>query len=81
VVVRDRRRREDVTPAGRVTKGGSSYEVLMEEGAPERVAPAVFRFPQREEFPREQTVLFLLRWYLKYAEHHMYSSIVLFIFL
>jgi hypothetical protein len=28
----------------------------LEEGVPERVAPAVFGFPQRGEFPGEQTV-------------------------
>jgi hypothetical protein len=41
----------------------------MEEGVPERVAPAVFGFPQSREFPGEQTVWCLLRRYSKYAEH------------
>jgi hypothetical protein len=40
----------------------------LEEGVPERVAPAVFSIPQRREFPGEQTVRFLLRRYSKYAE-------------
>jgi hypothetical protein len=53
----------------------------LEGGVLERVAPAVFGFPQRGEFPGEQTVWFFLRQYSKYAEHHMYSSIVLLIFL
>jgi hypothetical protein len=41
----------------------------LEEGVPERVAPAVFGILQRREFPGEETVRFLLRWYSKYAEH------------
>jgi hypothetical protein len=53
----------------------------LEEGVPERVALAVFGFPKRGEFPGEQTVWFLLWQYSKYAEHHMYSSIILIIFL
>jgi hypothetical protein len=53
----------------------------LEEDVPKRVAPAVFGTPQRREFPREQTVRFLLRQYSKYAEHHMYSSIISRIFL
>jgi hypothetical protein len=32
----------------------------LEEDVPQRVAPAVFRTPQRREFPGEQTVRFLL---------------------
>jgi hypothetical protein len=39
------------------------------EGVPERDARAVFGFPQKREFPREQTVWSLLRLYLKYAEY------------
>jgi hypothetical protein len=35
----------------------------------ERDAPAVFGFPQRREFPGEQTVWCLLRQYSKYADH------------
>jgi hypothetical protein len=42
---------------------------------PQRVAPAVFA-EQRREFPGEQTVR-----YSKYADHHVYSSIVSRIFL
>jgi hypothetical protein len=41
----------------------------LEEGVPERVAPTVFRIPQRRKFPGEQTVRFLLQRYFKYAEH------------
>jgi hypothetical protein len=41
----------------------------LEEGVPERVAPAAFGFLQRREFPGEQTVWFFLGWYSKYAEH------------
>jgi hypothetical protein len=41
----------------------------LEEGVQERVAPVVFRFLQRREFPGEQTVWCLLRRYLKYAAH------------
>jgi hypothetical protein len=37
----------------------------MEEGVPERVAPAVCGFPQRTEFSREQTVWVLLWLYSK----------------
>jgi hypothetical protein len=36
---------------------------LWRRGVPQRVAAAVFEFPQREEFPREQPVWFLLRQY------------------
>jgi hypothetical protein len=36
----------------------------LEEGVPGRTALAVFGFPQRGEFPGEQTV-----WFSKYAEH------------
>jgi hypothetical protein len=41
----------------------------LEEGVPERVAPAIFGFQQRREFLGEQTVWFLLQRYSKYAEH------------
>jgi hypothetical protein len=41
----------------------------LEEGVPERAALAVFEFPQRREFPREQTVWCLLLQYSKYTEH------------
>jgi hypothetical protein len=61
MVVRDRRRRGEVTPA--------EFYCSLEEGVPGRTAPAVFIFPQRGEFPREQTLWFLLRRYSKYAEH------------
>jgi hypothetical protein len=74
VVVRDRRRREEVAPA--------EFYCSLEEGVPERVAPAVFGFPQRREFPGEHTVWcllemcrtpqetgFLLRRYSIHAEH------------
>jgi hypothetical protein len=42
---------------------------LLEEAVPERVAPAVFGILKRREFPREETVRFLLGRYSKYAEH------------
>jgi hypothetical protein len=61
VVVRDRRRRGVVTPA--------EFYCSLEEGVPERVAPAVIEFPQRKEFPGEKTVWCLLRRYSKYAEY------------
>jgi hypothetical protein len=61
MVVRDRRRRGEVAPA--------EFYCSLEEGVPERVAPAIFGFPQRREFPGEQTVWFLVRRYSKYAEH------------
>jgi hypothetical protein len=48
----------------------------LEEDVPQRVAPAVFRTLQRREFPREQTVRFLLRRYSKYAEHHVFSKLL-----
>jgi hypothetical protein len=54
----------------------AEFYCSLEEGIQESVATAVFRFPQRGEFPGEQTVWFLLQLYSKYAEHHMYSSIV-----
>jgi hypothetical protein len=41
----------------------------LEEGVPGRTSPVVCRFPQRGEFPIEQTVWFLLQPYSKYAEH------------
>jgi hypothetical protein len=41
----------------------------LEEGVLERVAPEVFGFPKRREFPGEQTVWCLLRWYSKYADY------------
>jgi hypothetical protein len=47
----------------------AEFYCSLEEGVPERVAPAVFGFPQRREFPGEQTVWRLLRRYSKYAEH------------
>jgi hypothetical protein len=56
VVVRNRRRRGEVAPV--------EFNCSLE-----RVAPAVFGFSQRREFPGEQTLWFLLRRYLKYAEH------------
>jgi hypothetical protein len=61
VVIRDRRRREEAPPA--------EFYCSLEEGVPERVALAVFRFPQRRELSGEQTVWCLLRRYSKYAEH------------
>jgi hypothetical protein len=61
VVVRDRRRRGEVAPA--------EFYCFFEEGVPGRTSLVVFGFPQRGEFPREQTVWFLLRQYSKYAEH------------
>jgi hypothetical protein len=61
VVVIDRRRRGEVAPA--------EFYCSLEEGVLERVAPAVFGFPQRREFPGEETVWCLLRRYSKYAEH------------
>jgi hypothetical protein len=61
MVVRDRRRRGEVAPA--------EFYCSLEEGVPERVARAVFGFPQRREFPGEQTVWCLLRRYSKYPEH------------
>jgi hypothetical protein len=61
MVVRDRRRRGEIAPV--------EFYCSLEEGVPERVAPAVFGFPQRKEFPREQTFWCLLWPYLKYAEH------------
>jgi hypothetical protein len=51
-VVRDCRRRGEVAPA--------EFYCSLEEGVLERVAPALFGFPQRREFPGEQTVWFLL---------------------
>jgi hypothetical protein len=60
VVVRDHRRRGEVAPA--------EFYCSLEEGVPERVAPAVYGFPQRREFPGVQTVWCLLRQYSKYAE-------------
>jgi hypothetical protein len=60
VLVRDRRRRGEIALA--------EFYCSLEEGVLERVAPAVFGFPQRREFPGEQTVWCLLRWYSKYAE-------------
>jgi hypothetical protein len=41
-----------------------SSTALWRRGAPESVAPAVFRFPQRGEFPGEQPVWFLFWRYL-----------------
>jgi hypothetical protein len=61
VVVRDRRRREEVATA--------EFYCSFKEDVPGRNAPAVFGFPQRGEFPGEQTVWLLLRQYSKYPEH------------
>jgi hypothetical protein len=61
VVVRDRRRRGEVAPA--------EFYCSLENSVPERVALAVSGFPQRRDFPGEQTVWFLLWRYSKYAEH------------
>jgi hypothetical protein len=36
-----------------------SPTTLLRRSVPERVAPAVFKFPQRGEFPKEKPVLFL----------------------
>jgi hypothetical protein len=47
----------------------AEFYCSLEKGGPGRTAPAVFRFRQRGEFPGEQTVRFLLRRYLKYAQH------------
>jgi hypothetical protein len=47
----------------------AEFYCSLEEGIPERVAPAVFGIPQRREFPGEQSVWFLLQRYSKYAEH------------
>jgi hypothetical protein len=47
----------------------AEFYCSLEEGVPERVAPAVFGIPQRREFPGEHTVRFLLWRYLKRAEH------------
>jgi hypothetical protein len=59
-MVRDRRRR------GEVLQHTAQH---IEEGVTRRTAPVVFGFPQRGEFPGEQTVRFLLWRYSKYAEH------------
>jgi hypothetical protein len=40
-----------------------SSTAFWRKGVPERVATAVFGFPQGGEFPREQPDWFLLRWY------------------
>jgi hypothetical protein len=48
----------------------AEFSFSLEEDVPQRVALAVCGTPQRGEFPREQTVRFLLRRYSKYAEHH-----------
>jgi hypothetical protein len=40
-----------------------SYTALWRRGVPERVAPAVFGFSQRGEFPGERPVWILLWWY------------------
>jgi hypothetical protein len=61
VVVRDCRRRGEVALA--------EFYCSLEEGVLGRTAPAVFGFPQRGEFPREQTVWFLLPCYSKYTKH------------
>jgi hypothetical protein len=42
----------------------AEFYCSLEEGVPERVAPEVFGFPQRREFPGEQTVWCLLQRYL-----------------
>jgi hypothetical protein len=61
MVVRDHRRRGEVAPA--------EFYCSLKEGVLGRTAPVVFGFPHRREFPGEQSVWFLLRWYSKYAEH------------
>jgi hypothetical protein len=61
MVVRDCRRRGEVAPA--------ECYCSLEEGVLERVAPAVFGFPQRRKFPVEQTIWCLLKRYSKYAKH------------
>jgi hypothetical protein len=43
----------------------AEFYCSLEEGVPERVALAVFGFPQRREFSGEQTVWCLLRQYSK----------------
>jgi hypothetical protein len=50
-------------------RGCSGFYCSLEEGLLERVAPLVFGFLQRREFPGEQTVWFLLQKYSNYAEH------------
>jgi hypothetical protein len=65
--------RNEATPA--------EFYYSVEKHVPQRVAPAVVGTPQRREFPREQTVMFLLQRHSKYAEHHVYSSNVSRIFL
>jgi hypothetical protein len=50
VVVRDCSRKGEVAPAG--------FYCYLEEGVPGKAAPAVFRVPQRGEFPREQMAWF-----------------------
>jgi hypothetical protein len=40
-----------------------SSTALWKRAVPERVAPAVFRFPKRGEFPGDQPVWFFLRRY------------------
>jgi hypothetical protein len=60
VVVRDRRRRGKVALA--------EFYCSLEEGVSERIAPAVFGFPQGREFPGEQTVWCLLPRYSKNKE-------------
>jgi hypothetical protein len=52
VVVRDRRRKGEVAPV--------EFYCSLEEGVLESV---VFGFPQRREFPGEQTAWYLLRRY------------------
>jgi hypothetical protein len=61
MVVRDRRRRGEVAPA--------EFYCSLEEGVLGRTDLVVFGFPQRGEFPGEQTVWFLFRRYSKYKEH------------
>jgi hypothetical protein len=56
VVVRDCRRRGEVAPV--------EFYCCLEEDV-----PAVFGFPQKRQFPGEQTVWCLLWRYSKYAEH------------
>jgi hypothetical protein len=46
----------------------AEFYCSLEEGVPERVAPAVFGFPQRRGFPGEQNVWCLQR-NSKYVEH------------
>jgi hypothetical protein len=70
VVVRNRRRRGEVAPA--------EFDFSLEEGVLERVAPAVFGFPQRREFLGEQTGWCLLRLQSTSGNRFFCSSGILF---